>query len=131
MVKKEGKGLYMISVAAKLAGMHPQTLRMYEQKELIYPSRSIGSTRLYSDEDIDRLKYIQKLTQAFGINLAGVKMIFDLNVDLGQLRKKISEMERHFDETQKEMECEIEKVHKKYKKEIVLIPKGKIMRQKG
>jgi len=118
----------MISVAAKLAGMHPQTLRMYEQRKLICPSRSIGSTRLYSDGDIERLKNIQKLTQKFGVNLAGVKMILELNVDMEQLRKKIDEMEKYFDEMQEEMECEIKKVHKRYKKEIVLVPKGKLVK---
>ncbi len=128
MVKKDKRGLYMISVAAELAGMHPQTLRIYEQKKLICPGRSVGSTRLYSDEDIERLKAIQKLTRDFGINLAGVKMILELNVDLKELRKKLAEMGECFTEMQEEMECEIKEVRKKYKKEIVFIPKGKLVK---
>lgn len=127
----EREGLYMISVAAKLAGMHPQTLRLYEQKKLICPDRSTGSTRLYSDEDIERLKYIQELTRDLGINLAGVRMILDLDLSMNELREKIGEMEKDFKETQKEMEEEIERVRKSFKKEIVLMPKGKLMEIKS
>ncbi|OFW35053.1 MAG: hypothetical protein A2074_07275 [Candidatus Aquicultor primus] len=78
--------VYMISVAAKLAGMHPQTLRIYERKKLIDPKRTQGSTRLYSQRDVDRLKLIQMLTQGLGVNLAGVVKIFELQDEIEELQ---------------------------------------------
>lgn len=93
--------LYMISVAADLAGVHPQTLRIYERKELICPQRSQGNTRLYSEADIERLRFIQQLTQEEGINLAGVTRIIDMqrqlervNAQLEQARRALAENER-------------------------------------
>lgn len=78
--------LYMISVAAELAGVHPQTLRIYERKRLICPQRSRGNTRLYSDADIERLRLIQHLTQKEGINLAGVMKVLELQAEIDRLR---------------------------------------------
>jgi len=87
--------LYMISVAADLAGVHPQTLRIYERKELINPQRSGGNTRLYSDADIERLRFIQHLTQDEGVNLAGVIRIMDLQLELERTRAELkAERER-------------------------------------
>ena len=79
----------MISVAAELAGVHPQTLRIYERKELISPQRSGGNTRLYSEADIERLRLIQHLTQEEGINLAGVTRIMDLQREIEQLHAEL------------------------------------------
>jgi len=84
--------LYMISVAAQLAGVHPQTLRIYERKELICPQRSGGNTRLYSESDIDRLRFIQHLTQEEGINLAGVTRIIDMQREMEHMRAEIELM---------------------------------------
>ena len=84
--------LYMISVAAELAGVHPQTLRIYERKELICPQRSGGNTRLYSEADIERLRLIQHLTQEEGINLAGVTRIMDMQREIEDLRAEIEAM---------------------------------------
>jgi MerR family transcriptional regulator/heat shock protein HspR len=81
--------LYMISVAAELAGVHPQTLRIYERKELICPQRSGGNTRLYSEADIERLRLIQQLTQEEGINLAGVTRIIELQRELDRMHEEL------------------------------------------
>ena len=81
--------LYMISVAAELAGVHPQTLRIYERKELICPQRSQGNTRLYSQADIEQLRFIQQLTQEEGINLAGVTRITEMQRELERTRMEL------------------------------------------
>ncbi len=86
--------LYMISVAAELAGVHPQTLRIYERKMLVQPKRSSGNTRLYSDADIARLRLIQQLTQEEGINLAGVLRILALQEDLDCAKSEIDALRR-------------------------------------
>ncbi|HEY7207108.1 MAG TPA: helix-turn-helix transcriptional regulator [Gaiellaceae bacterium] len=103
---------YMISVAAELVGMHPQTLRMYEQKGLVRPRRTPGNTRLYSERDLERLRQIQALTE-IGLNLAGVEHVLRLEDELAQMRKRVARIER-------EMRTEIERVHKHYKRELVL-----------
>jgi len=82
----------MISVAAELAGVHPQTLRIYERKQLICPKRSAGNTRLYSEADIERLRLIQHLTQEEGVNLAGVERIMEMQTQLEQLRAEMEAM---------------------------------------
>jgi len=81
--------LYMISVAADLAGVHPQTLRIYERKQLVSPQRSSGNTRLYSQADVERLRLIQQLTQEEGINLAGVIRIIELERDMQRIRTEL------------------------------------------
>jgi MerR family transcriptional regulator, heat shock protein HspR len=87
------RAVYIISVAAELAGVHPQTLRIYERKGLIQPFRTAGNSRRYSQRDIERLRGIQDLTQDQGINLAGVKMIIDLQAELEVLQERIDELE--------------------------------------
>jgi MerR family transcriptional regulator/heat shock protein HspR len=104
---------YMISVAADLVGMHPQTLRMYEQKGLVQPKRTAGNTRLYSDADLERLRLIQKLTTQLGLNLAGVEAVLELE---DQLRRMQVRMER----LELEMRDAIEQVHKHYRRDLVL-----------
>ena len=91
MTRRENdRPLYMISVAAELAGVHPQTLRIYERKQLIQPQRSQGNTRLYSQADVDRLQLIQQLTQEEGINLAGVVRIIELQRELERTRIELA-----------------------------------------
>lgn len=97
----KNRPLYMISVAAELAGVHPQTLRIYERKELICPQRSQGNTRLYSEADIERLRLIQQLTQEEGVNLAGVTRIIEMQremermkAELDMTRRRLAEAER-------------------------------------
>lgn len=90
---RDERAVYIISVAAELAGVHPQTLRFYERKGLLSPKRTAGNTRRYSDRDIMRLQAIQKLTQAKGINLAGAKMIMEMEQELDELRRRTEELE--------------------------------------
>jgi MerR family transcriptional regulator/heat shock protein HspR len=90
---REERAVYVISVAAELAGVHPQTLRIYERKGLVRPKRTSGNSRRYSDRDIDLLKQIQEMTQERGINLAGVKLIIELEAELQALRAKTRELE--------------------------------------
>ena len=104
---------YMISVAAELVGMHPQTLRMYEQKGLVQPQRTAGNTRLYSEADLERLRLIQKLTTQLGLNLAGVEAVLELE---DQLRRMHARMER----LEREMREAIAQVHKQYRRDLVL-----------
>ena len=104
---------YMISVAAELVGMHPQTLRIYEAKGLVRPKRTPGGTRLYSERDLDRLRLIQQLTSDLGLNLAGVETVIRLEDELGKARARLERLER-------ELRREISDVHKQYKREIVL-----------
>jgi MerR family transcriptional regulator/heat shock protein HspR len=87
------RAVYIISVAAELAGVHPQTLRIYERKGLLSPKRTSGNTRRYSERDIARLQMIQHLTQGQGINLAGVKMIMELETQMEELRRRAVELE--------------------------------------
>src|SRR3954449_1667577 len=88
------RGVYMISVAAELAGMHPQTLRIYESRGLIQPKRSPKNTRLYSQEDVDRLRRIQELTSELGMNLAGVEKVFELEGEIERMRRRMRSLER-------------------------------------
>ena len=104
---------YMISVAAELAGMHPQTLRVYEQRGLVRPQRTAGNTRLYSDGDIERLRLIQRLTSELGLNLAGVERVLRLEDDLQQLRRRLQRMEG-------EMRRALDEVHRQYRRDLVV-----------
>ena len=104
---------YMISVAADLVGMHPQTLRIYEQKGLVRPQRTAGGTRLYSEADVERLLVIQRLTTELGLNLAGVELVLRLE---DELRKAHAQVER----LQRELKQEVNNVHKQYRRDLVL-----------
>jgi MerR family transcriptional regulator, heat shock protein HspR len=105
--------IYMISVAADLVGMHPQTLRIYEQKGLVRPQRTPGGTRLYSEADVERLRIIQRLTTELGLNLAGVELVLRLE---DELRKAHAQIER----LQAQVQDEIQKVHKHYRRDLVV-----------
>src|SRR5436190_19407231 len=98
------RGVYMISVAAELAGMHPQTLRIYESRGLIRPKRSPKNTRLYSQEDVERLQRIQELTHELGLNLAGVERVLALERELERLRRRADRLERELERTREEAE---------------------------
>src|SRR5215468_8034976 len=104
---------YMISVAAELVGMHPQTLRIYENKGLVRPGRTPGGTRLYSERDIERLRLIQRLTTELGLNLAGVSRVIALEDELARMRAR-------FDRLEAEMREAIEQVHRQYRRDLVL-----------
>src|SRR2546423_6699459 len=102
------RALYIISVAAELAGVHPQTLRIYERKGLLNPARTAGNTRRYSDRDIARLRAIQTLTQEHGVNLAGVRMIVELENEIDRMRERMERMSRELDATRRRMRQEPE-----------------------
>ena len=106
--------IYMISVAAELVGMHPQTLRMYETKGLVRPERTPGGTRLYSEADVERLRIVQRLTSELGLNLAGVELVLRLE---DELRKAHAQIER----LQQQLRQEVQNVHKQYRRDLVLV----------
>jgi MerR family transcriptional regulator/heat shock protein HspR len=110
---------YMISIAAELVGMHPQTLRIYENKGLVRPKRTPGNTRLYSERDLERLRLIQRLTTELGLNLAGVEAVMRLQDEVERLRAKVARLER-------EMREAVAAVHKEYKRELVLYEKNRL-----
>ena len=112
------RGVFMISVAAELAEMHPQTLRMYEARGLIEPKRSPKGTRLYSHDDVDRLRRIQALTSDGGMNLAGVERVFELEDALARMQRKVEQLERRAIELTAEID-RLEEVKREVKAEIV------------
>ena len=123
------RGVYMISVAAELAGMHPQTLRIYESRGLITPQRSAGKTRLYSQADVDRLRRIQELTSDLGMNLAGVEKVFELEDELEKMRARMDRLQAKTAELEQEMAEELERVKKSFRAEIVRYePPGSALR---
>src|SRR3954451_8630972 len=127
------RGVYMISVAAELAGMHPQTLRIYESRGLIQPKRSPKNTRLYSQEDVDRLRRIQELTSEMGMNLAGVEKVFELEEELDRMRRRMRSLEKQAEKLEQEMAEELDRFRRSFKAELVpyeppgsaLVPAGK------
>ena len=112
------RGVFMISVAAELAEMHPQTLRMYEARGLIEPKRSPKGTRLYSQDDVDRLRRIQEMTTDWGMNLAGVERVLELEEKLSRMRRKVEALERRAEALQADI-AELEQVKRSVKAEIV------------
>jgi MerR family transcriptional regulator, heat shock protein HspR len=104
---------YMISVAAELVGMHPQTLRMYEQKGLVNPKRTAGNTRVYSDADVARLQLIQRLTTELGLNLAGVERVLHMEDELLRMQRRLERMED-------EMRKALDEVHRFYRRDLVV-----------
>ncbi|HEY2776579.1 MAG TPA: helix-turn-helix transcriptional regulator [Gaiellaceae bacterium] len=103
----------MISIAAELVGMHPQTLRMYEQKGLVHPGRTAGNTRLYSDSDVERLRLIQRLTTELGLNLAGVERVLHMEDELLRMQRRLERMEH-------EMRRALDEVHRFYRRDLVV-----------
>jgi MerR family transcriptional regulator/heat shock protein HspR len=132
------RGVFMISVAAELADMHPQTLRMYEARGLIEPQRSPKGTRLYSQADVDRLRRIQEMTTELGMNLAGVERVFELEDKLARLQAKVGVLERRARDLQDEI-ARLEEVRRSVTAEIVryeapgtaLIPIRHVKRKPG
>ncbi len=104
---------FMISVAAEIVGMHPQTLRMYETKGLVRPRRTPGNTRLYSEADLERLRLINRLTTELGLNLAGVETVLRLQDEMQRLQARMERIEREF-------RAEVQQVHKQYRRDLVL-----------
>jgi MerR family transcriptional regulator/heat shock protein HspR len=113
------RGVFMISVAAELAEMHPQTLRMYEQRGLIEPKRSPKGTRLYSQDDVEMLRRIQAMTNQLGLNLAGVEHVLKLEQELERSRRRLDALERRTEELEADMEAQVEAVRRQYRAELV------------
>ena len=114
---------YMISVAAELVGMHPQTLRIYEQKGLVRPQRTAGNTRLYSEADLERLRLIQRLTTELGLNLAGVEAVLGLEEQLQRMQARMERLES-------EMREAVQQVHKQYRRDLVLYDPAQLPERK-
>jgi MerR family transcriptional regulator/heat shock protein HspR len=108
----DDRPMYMISVAAELVGMHPQTLRIYETKGLVRPRRTAGNTRLYSERDLERLRLIQRLTTKLGLNLAGAELVLRLEDELAKAHARIDRLEREKREA-------VEQVHRSYRRDLV------------
>jgi MerR family transcriptional regulator/heat shock protein HspR len=117
------RALYIISVAAELAGVHAQTLRIYERKGLIEPSRTQGGSRRYSDRDIALLRRIQELTSD-GVSLAGVRKILELEADLHEAHQRIAELEAELVRQRHAHRDEVEVVHRQYRRTLVPVSKA-------
>jgi MerR family transcriptional regulator, heat shock protein HspR len=113
------RAVYVISVAAELAGLHPQTLRIYERKGLVDPARTSGGSRRYSDDDIDQLRRVQQLTND-GLNLAGVKRVIELEAEVRRLERELEEARRH-------MEAAVERTHRKYRRDLVPVEQSVVL----
>jgi len=113
------RGVFMISVAAELADMHPQTLRMYEARGLITPKRSPKQTRLYSHSDVERLRRIQRMTSEDGLNLAGVEAVLNMEDQVARMRAELERMRRRTKDLEREMNEEVERVRRSLKSELV------------
>lgn len=125
MERKEDRALYVISVAAELAGVHPQTLRIYERKGLVEPQRTVGRSRRYSDRDIRRLQRIQELTTE-GVSLAGVKRIIALEEELDEARIRIECLQGELEAKQAEAERAVADVHRQYRRDLIPFSKAVI-----
>lgn len=125
---ESGRGVFMISVAAELAQMHPQTLRMYEARGLIEPQRSPKGTRLYSQEDVDRLRRIQEMTTDLGLNLAGVERVLALEEQVDDMHARIEDLEVKALHAQVQLAEELEQVRRSFRAELVPHRSGEIVR---
>ncbi|MBT9170659.1 MAG: putative heat shock protein HspR [Actinobacteria bacterium] len=126
--RERRKAVYAISIAAELAHCHPQTLRLYERKGLLCPLRTSTNIRLYSEDDLEKLRLIHTLTQEDGVNLAGVKRILEMREALEEIRAALAARENEMERMSQEMREEIEKVRRSYKKEIAILPSREILK---
>jgi MerR family transcriptional regulator, heat shock protein HspR len=122
------RGVFMISVAAQLAKMHPQTLRVYEARGLIEPKRSPKGTRLYSQEDVERLRRIQEMTADLGLNLAGVERVLRLEQEIESMHAHIEEIELQALKAQVRLAQELEEVRRSFRAELVPYRGGQLVR---
>ena len=121
------RALYVISVAAELAGVHPQTLRIYERKGLVEPARTSGRSRRYSDEDIELLRRIQELTTE-GVTLVGVQRILALEAELRASRQRVTQLQERVDALQREVDDRVAAAHREYKRELVPLRSSTVVR---
>ena len=130
MSKSKSDAVYFISVASSLSGIHPQTIRIYEEKGLVKPYRTKGGTRRYSQDNIDSLIQIQQLTQR-GMNLEGIKVIYELKSKIDDLQKKINNLEDEVEEVKNIARNRESEIHKSYKHEIVIKDSTKTPKRKS
>ena len=123
--------VFMIGIASELIGVHPQTLRMYEQRGLLRPRKSIKNTRLYSQDDVELGRYIQKLTQEMGMNLAGVKKVLDLERRIARLEAENRQLREELERREREHSRVVAEVHRSYRRELVLAPRGELAARGG
>jgi MerR family transcriptional regulator, heat shock protein HspR len=128
--RTEDRAVYVISVAAELAGVHPQTLRIYERKGLVEPQRTIGRSRRYSDRDIRRLQRIQQLTNE-GVSLAGVKRIIALEEQLEEARGEILRLQREIENQRQDANRAVADVHRQYRRDLVPFSKAMMRFPRG
>ncbi|GAB4249365.1 MAG: hypothetical protein Kow00129_10140 [Thermoleophilia bacterium] len=126
-IEEKKRPLFMISIAAELADLHPQTLRMYERRGLVRPKRSSKKTRLYSLEDVERLRRIQELTTQYGLNLAGVELVLEMEAELAKMRDRMVELERRLQKALDDAAEQAELIHRSYRKELVPAPRREIV----
>lgn len=121
------RAVYVISVAAELAGVHPQTLRIYERKGLVDPSRTGGGSRRYSQRDIDRLRRIGDLTAA-GLNLEGVRRVLELEAEVADLRDQVEQLRRELDDARTQARDAVERTHRQYRRDLVPLRQALVWR---
>lgn len=130
-MRRDNAAVYIISVAAELAGVHPQTLRTYERKGLIKPARTAGGTRRYSERDVNRVRLIQDLTQGEGVNLAGVMRILELQDEIEQLQEELDRTERRVEHARREARTALREALARTGRDIVLYRPSAIERHRG
>jgi len=122
----DDRALFMISVAAELAGMHPQTLRLYERRGLVHPQRTGGNTRRYSQRDVDRLRRIQELTE-LGLNLAGVERVLAMEEQMSVMAAEVLALQARLEDAMRAMRTEVERVERSHRAELVPVRQGQIV----
>ena len=122
----DDRPLFMISVAAELAGMHPQTLRLYERRGLVRPQRTAGKTRRYSERDVERLQRIQELTE-LGLNLAGVERVLAMEEQIETMRSQMHLLQQRLDEAAMAMRREVERVERSHRMELVPVSRSAVV----
>jgi MerR family transcriptional regulator/heat shock protein HspR len=123
----DDRAVYIISVAAELAGVHPQTLRIYERKGLLQPARTAGNTRRYSNRDIERLRTIQRLTQVEGLNLAGVRMIVDMEDQIERMRQRVTALDAELQHARRRLRDEIDRLRQASRR-AEIVPRSSVPR---
>jgi MerR family transcriptional regulator/heat shock protein HspR len=127
--KTNEEPVYVISIAARLADVHPQTLRIYERKGLINPAR-VHDRRRYSEADIEQCRLIQELTQEMGVNLAGVKMVMEMRLRIEGMRSRMESLEEELEGLRQDVEDRVRQVRESFRNDIVPVPRGDVMLRK-
>jgi MerR family transcriptional regulator/heat shock protein HspR len=121
------RGVYVISVAAELAGVHPQTLRIYERRGLLDPARTAGGNRRYSERDLDRLHRIAELTE-YGLNLAGVKRVLELEAEVGALKAEVAALEAQLERVRTDAKADVDAAERRHRRDLVPLSQSVVLR---